>query len=68
MNTLNTQTVKKELPVFTTILDNYRELNTYLKQVILEHRQQHPETNESNVKAWHSSWMSHKKIQSLNQL
>ena len=48
MNTLNTQTVKKELPVFTTILDNYRELNTYLKQVILEHRQQHPETNESN--------------------
>jgi hypothetical protein len=28
MNTLNTQTVKKELPVFTTILDNYRELNT----------------------------------------
>ena len=59
MNTLNTQKVKKELPVFTTILDNYRELNTYLKQVILEHRQLYPKTNESNVKAWHSSWKSH---------
>jgi len=59
MNTLNVQTVKKELPVFTTILDNHQELNTYLKQVIKEHRQLHPETNESNVKAWHSSWITH---------
>ena len=59
MSTLNTLTIKKELPVFTTILDNYQELNTYLKQVILEHRQKNPETTESNVKAWHSSWMSH---------
>jgi hypothetical protein len=59
MNTLNTLTVKKELPVFTTILDNHQELNAYLKQVITEHRQRHPETNESNVKAWHSSWKSH---------
>ena len=51
MNTLNIQTVKKELPVFTTILDNYRGLNQYLKQVILEYRQLYPKTNESNVKA-----------------
>ena len=60
MNTLDVQKVKKELPVFTTILENHVELNQYLKKVILEHRQLHPETNESNVKAWHSSWVTHK--------
>ena len=59
MNTLDVQTVKKELPIFTTILDNHQQLNQYLKKVILEHRQLHPETNESNVKAWHSSWGTH---------
>jgi len=28
--------------------------------VILEHRQNNPETTKSNVKAWHSSWTTHK--------
>jgi uncharacterized protein (TIGR02466 family) len=28
--------------------------------VILEHRQNNPETTKSNVKAWHSSWLTHK--------
>ena len=51
--------VYKKLPVFTTILPNHIELNKYLKQVILEHRQNNPETTESNVKAWHSSWQTH---------
>ena len=34
-------------------------LNKYLKEVILEHRQKFPESIKSNVKAWHSSWVTH---------
>tara|TARA_X000000368_G_scaffold265369_1_gene210117 strand:- start:788 stop:1366 length:579 start_codon:yes stop_codon:yes gene_type:complete len=52
--------VPKPMPVFTAILDDHVEFNKYLKQVILEHRQNNPETNNSNVKAWHSSWTTHK--------
>ena len=51
--------VPKQLPVFTTILPQHVEFNNYLKGVILEHRQNNPETTESNVKAWHSSWVTH---------
>jgi hypothetical protein len=53
------QQVPKQLPVFSTILPQHVELNNYLKQVILEHRQNNPETTKSNVKAWHSSWVTH---------
>ena len=59
MSTLELQYVPKQMAVFTTILDDHVELNKYLKQVILEHRQKHPEDIESNVKAWHSSWQTH---------
>ena len=38
MNTLNIETIKKELPVFTTILNNHEELNAYLMDVITEDR------------------------------
>ena len=54
-----TQHVMKAIPVFSTILANHVEMNKYLKQVILEHRKNNPETTKSNVKAWHSSWMTH---------
>ncbi len=54
-----TQHVYKAMPVFSTILADHVEFNKYLKQVILEHRQNNPETTKSNVKAWHSSWMTH---------
>ena len=53
------QYVPKKMAIFTTILDNHVELNKYLKQVILEHRQNNPESTKSNVKAWHSSWVTH---------
>ena len=53
------QYVPKQLPIFTTILPQHVEFNKYLKQVILEHRQNNPETTKSNVKAWHSSWTTH---------
>jgi len=59
MNTLEVQHVSKPMAVFTTILDDHVEFNKYLKQVILEHRQKFPETTKSNVKAWHSSWVTH---------
>ena len=45
-----TQHVYKAIPVFTTILADHVEFNKYLKQVILEHRQNNPETTKSNVK------------------
>ena len=59
MSTLELQYVPKQMAVFSVILDNHVELNKYLKQVILEHRQKFPETTKSNVKAWHSSWQTH---------
>ena len=58
-NEFNILHVPKALPVFTTILENHVEFNKYLKQVILEHREKFPEPTKSNVKAWHSSWVTH---------
>ena len=58
-NKIDIQYVSKPTAVFTTILDNHVELNKYLKEVILEHRQNNPESIKSNVKAWHSSWVTH---------
>jgi len=60
MSIFDIQHVSKPMAVFTTILDDHVEMNKYLKQVILEHRQKFPETTKSNVKAWHSSWVTHK--------
>ena len=47
------------LPIFSTILDNHIELNKYLKEIILEHRKKYPQSNTSNVHAWHSDWHTH---------
>ena len=58
-STFEIQYVPKQMAVFTTILEDHVEFNKYLKQVILEHRQNNPETTKSNVKAWHSSWTTH---------
>ena len=58
-STLQIKYVNKPLPVFSTILENHVNLNKYLKEVILEHRKNHPEGLKSNVKAWHSSWTTH---------
>ena len=59
MSTFDINYVPKQMAVFTTILDDHVEMNEYLKQVILEHRQKFPETTKSNVRAWHSSWVTH---------
>ena len=55
----NVKHVYKPLPIFTSILHDHVEFNKYLKDVILEHRQNNPENIESNVKAWHSAWETH---------
>ncbi len=57
-NKIDVAEVAKMLPIFTTVLENHEEFNKYLKEVILEHRQNNPQTTESNVKAWHSSWIT----------
>ena len=59
MSTFNINYVPKQMAVFTTILDDHVEFNKYLKQVILEHRQKNPETTKTNLKASHSSWVTH---------
>ena len=46
-------------PIFSTILDDHVELNKYLKETILEHREKYPQSNISNVKCWHSEWNTH---------
>ena len=56
---LEVQFVSKPMPIFSTIFEDHVEFNQYMKQVILEHRQNNPESNNSNVKAWHSSWDTH---------
>ena len=58
-STFEVQHVPKQMAVFTTILDDHVEVNKYLKQVILRHRRENPATTKSNVKAWHSSWVTH---------
>ena len=59
MNTLSLKAVEKKMPVWTSILDNNIEINSYLKNAILEHRENDPEWHTSNVKAWHSSFETH---------
>ena len=51
--------VKTSIPIFHTIIPDYEEMNKYLKEVIIEHRQKFPEATKSNVKAWHSAWNTH---------
>ena len=64
-NQLDIGHVIAPLPIFSTVLEDHETINKQLKQLILEHRQNTEVdiggtgTNESNVKAWHSSWTTH---------
>ena len=53
------QHVPKQMAVFTTILEDHVQFNKYMKDVILNHRRENPASTKSNVKAWHSSWVTH---------
>ena len=52
--------VPKQMAIYKTIVDDYEEFNINLKDAILKHRELNPESNKSNVKAWHSSYHTHK--------
>jgi len=60
--------VTEPLPIFTIILKDHIKLNEYLKQVILDYRERYPQTSNSNVKAWHSSYFTHELTNKFNPL
>jgi len=62
MSEFDVQNVTKSIPIFSTIIPDYIEINKELKKIILEHRENYiPDlgSDKSNVKAWHSSWGTH---------
>lgn len=66
IKTISSSNPEKNYTIFSIILNNYEELNKELKEVIKEHRELYPQTNQSNVKAWHSNWDSHKSNPKFN--
>ena len=59
MSSFDINYVPKQMAVFTTILDDHVQFNKYMKDIIFNHRKENPATTKSNVKAWHSSWVTH---------
>ena len=68
MPKIDARIVKKETPIFTTIIDNYEQINTHVRKHILDLKKQHPEGVESNVRAWRSHWFTHKVTSVFNPL
>ena len=58
MNQIDSKNVLVSLPIYTQKLDLDNER---LKEIIRLHRKRYPETNDSNVKAWHSDYKTHLK-------
>jgi len=48
-----------EIGIYT--LENHQELNNKLKKIISDFRKEYPESDNSNVKAWHSHFDTHYK-------
>tara|TARA_B100000131_G_C17797624_1_gene484059 strand:- start:44 stop:607 length:564 start_codon:yes stop_codon:yes gene_type:complete len=65
---MKTQLIKYHLPIFHEIVNNYGQLNHYLKNVINEYRESFPQSNTSNVKAWHSEYKTHEKTDKFDPL
>jgi len=55
---MNISNVLMSLPVYSMQVDLDKKK---LMSIILDHRERFPENNESNVKAWHSDYKTHKK-------
>ena len=53
---MKTISIKTETNIGLFILDNYQELNRILKNIIFEFKNKYPESNTSNVNAWHSHY------------
>ena len=71
MSEFDVQNVTKSIPIFSTIIPDYIEINKELKKIILEHRENYiPDlgSDKSNVKAWHSHFDTHYKEPRFNIL
>ena len=55
-----------EIGIYT--LDDHQKINKELKNIISEFRKKYPESDNSNVKAWHSHFDTHKKEPKFNML
>ena len=53
--------IKEKYPVFTTFLNNSSEELESIKEKIIKYRKENPESNYSNVKAWHSDYKTQEK-------
>ena len=60
--------IKTEAEIGIYTLDNHQELNNNLKNIISDFRKKYPESDTSNVKAWHSHFDTHKKEPKFNIL
>ena len=49
--------VKQDLEVFYGVVPNWEQLD--VKGIIENYRKNNPQSNTSNVKAWHSGWDTH---------
>ncbi len=68
MPQVSLQYVQKDIPIFTTVLDGYKELNSKLLREVLQWRKDNPEGTKTNVKAWRSDWLTHKKTSVFDEL
>tara|TARA_B100001996_G_scaffold261357_1_gene203586 strand:+ start:61 stop:558 length:498 start_codon:yes stop_codon:yes gene_type:complete len=60
--------IKTEAEIGIYTLDNHQELNNNLKNIISDFRKKYPESDTSNVKAWHSHFDTHHKEPKFNIL
>ena len=60
--------IQAETEIAMYTLDNHQELNNKLKKIISNFRKEYPESDNSNVKAWHSHFDTHVKEPKFNIL
>ena len=60
--------IQAETEIAMYTLDNHQELNNKLKKIISDFRKEYPESDNTNVKAWHSHFDTHVKEPKFNIL
>ena len=60
--------VRGKYPVFTTFLNNSLEEIESIKEKITKYRKENPESNFSNVKAWHSHYRTQDKTNMFDEI
>lgn len=68
MPKIDARFIKKETPIFTTIIDDYESINKHVKFHILAMKKEFPQGVESNVRAWRSHWFTHKITKAFDPL